>query len=113
MRPSEDRASLSEIRAELADLREQAEELCEETQRLINEKRELLQAIESALPKWGPWSSEQLVKPIVIDAVALAGGLFEAVAIDDREQAPMVADQARALEIAGGIGDPGAPHTKH
>src|SRR5207249_3577163 len=104
MRTSEDRASLSEIRAELANLQEQAEELCQETRRLINEKRESAQ---KRVRQSNPF------KPIVIDAVALASGHFEAVAIDDREQAPMVADQPRALEFSGGIGDPGAPHAKH
>jgi hypothetical protein len=113
MRTSEDRASLNEIRAELAVLREQAEGFCQEAQRLIDEKRELFQAIESTPSKIDARSSEQPVKSIVIDAVALAGGRFEAVAIDDREQAAMVADQARALELSGGIGDPGTPHTKH
>jgi hypothetical protein len=113
MRTSEDRASLNEIRAELAVLREQAEGFCQEAQRLIDEKRELFQAIESTPSKIDARSSEQPVKSIVIDAVALAGGRFEAVAIDDREQAAMVADQARALELSGGIGNPGTPHTKH
>ena len=48
---SEEHARLREIRAELADLQEQATEFCQEGQRLIDEKRELLQALESTLPR--------------------------------------------------------------
>ena len=48
---SEEHARLREIRAELADLQEQAIEFCQEGQRLIDEKRELLQALESTLPR--------------------------------------------------------------
>jgi hypothetical protein len=49
----------------------------------------------------------------VIDAVALAGIRFEAVAIDDRKLAVMIANQAGALELSGDAGDPGAPYAKH
>ena len=48
---SEEHARLREIRAELADLQEQAIEFYQEGQRLIDEKRELLQALESTLPR--------------------------------------------------------------
>jgi hypothetical protein len=66
------------------------------------------------LAEWGDArSSEQADEPIVIDAVALAGIRFEAVAIDDRELAVMIANQPGALELSGDIGDPGAPYAKH
>jgi len=42
----------------------------------------------------------------VIDLVALTSVRFEAVAIDDCELAVMIADQAGALELSGGNGDP-------
>ena len=49
----------------------------------------------------------------MIDAVALAGIRFEAVPIDDRKLAVVIANQAGALELSGDIGDPGAPYSKH
>jgi hypothetical protein len=61
----------------------------------------------------GRRSLEQSDEPLMIDAVAFAGGRFQAFAIDDRELAVMIADQPGALELSGGMGNPGAPHAKH
>ena len=56
---------------------------------------------------------KQTHQPVVVDAEALAGRRFEALAIDDREFPVMVANEPRALKLAGGFGDPGAPHAEH
>ena len=49
----------------------------------------------------------------MIDAVALASIRLEAVAINNRELAVVIANQAGALELSGDSGDPGTAHAKH
>ena len=50
-------------------------------------------------PKRATRLSEQADEPIVIDAVALAGSRFEAVAVDNRKLAVVIANQAGTLEL--------------
>src|SRR5216684_235878 len=57
--------------------------------------------------------SEQAHQPLVVDLIALAGGRFEAVVVDDGDLAAVIADEPRALQLSGGFGDPGAAHAKH
>ena len=54
--------------------------------------------------------SQQADEPIVIDAIALAGIRFEAVAVDNRKLAVVIANQAGALELSSDIGNPSAPY---
>ena len=61
-------------------------------------------------PKRTTRVSEQADEPIVIDAVALAGIRFKAVAVDNRKLAVVITNQAGALELSSDIGNPSAPY---
>ena len=62
------------------------------------------------LAQTGDALSEQADEPIVIDAVALAGIRFKAVAVDNRKLAVVIANQAGALKLSSDISNPSAPY---
>src|SRR4051812_8890154 len=56
---------------------------------------------------------EQLILGPPDDAVALAGDALEAGPVGDLDAAPLVADEARLLELTSRDGDPGPAHPEH
>src|SRR3954469_19608628 len=79
-----------------------------------NEPTDMLSVGVQLPEKFRRWRlSEQVIEAVAVERVALAGGSFETVAVDNRDLTLLEADQAGALKLARGLGDASASDAEH